>query len=58
VRELIGPRSAAVEKLGRAYSVAVGGAAYAERYWLLLPPRETDGLESLPAVIGEESRDA
>jgi LmbE family N-acetylglucosaminyl deacetylase len=58
VRELIGPRSAAVEKLGRGYSVAVGGLAYAERYWLLLPPREADGLESLPAVIGEESRDA
>ncbi len=58
VRELIGPRSAAVEKLSRAYSVAVGGLAYAERYWLLLPPREADGLESLPAVVGEESRDA
>jgi len=58
VRELIGPRSAALEKLGRAYSVAVGGQAYAERYWLLLPAREADGLESLPAVVGEESRDA
>jgi len=58
VPELIGPRSGAVEKLGRAYARAVGGAAYAERYWLLLPAREADGLESLPAVIGEESRDA
>jgi LmbE family N-acetylglucosaminyl deacetylase len=58
VRELTGPSSSAVEKLGRAYSAAVGGAAYAERYWLLLPPREADGLESLPAVVGEESRDA
>ena len=58
IGELIGPRSAAVEKLGRAYATAVGGAGYAERYWLLLPAREADGLESLPAVVGEESRDA
>jgi len=58
IGELIGPRSAVVEKLGRAYSTAVGGAGYAERYWLLLPAREADGLESLPAVVGEESRDA
>jgi LmbE family N-acetylglucosaminyl deacetylase len=55
--DLVGPRSAAVEKLGRAYATAVGGAAYVERYWLLLPAREADGLESLPAVVGEESRD-
>jgi LmbE family N-acetylglucosaminyl deacetylase len=58
VTELMGPRSAAFEKLGRAYSTSVGGAAYAERYWLLLPAREADGMESLPAVVGEESRDA
>jgi LmbE family N-acetylglucosaminyl deacetylase len=58
VRDLTGPRLAAVEKLARAYAHAVGGAAYAERYWLLLPPREADGMESLPAVVGEESRDA
>jgi LmbE family N-acetylglucosaminyl deacetylase len=57
-RDLIGPASSLVEKLGRAYASAVGGAAYAERYWLLLPPRQADGLESLPAVVGEESRDA
>ena len=58
VRDLIGPRSGVVEKLGRAYSVAVGGQAYVARYWLLLPARDADGLESLPAVVGEESRDA
>ena len=58
IGELIGPRSGTLEKLGRAYSAAVGAAAYAERYWLLLPAREADGLESLPAVVGEESRDA
>ena len=54
----MGPRMAAVEKLARAYARALGGAEYAERYWLLLPPRQADGLESLPAVVGEESRDA
>jgi len=58
IADLIGPRSGVVERLGRAYSTAVGRAAYAERYWLLLPAREADGLEVLPAVIGEESRDA
>jgi LmbE family N-acetylglucosaminyl deacetylase len=58
ITELMGPRSAVFEKLGRAYSTAVGGAAYAERYWLLLPAREADGMEILPAVVGEESRDA
>jgi len=58
IAELMGPRSAVLQKLGRTYSRAVGGAAYAERYWLLLPAREADGMESLPAVIGEESRDA
>jgi LmbE family N-acetylglucosaminyl deacetylase len=58
IAELMGPRSAVLEKLGRAYSRAVADAAYAERYWLLLPARETDGMESLPTVVGEESRDA
>jgi hypothetical protein len=58
LRELTGPRLGAVEKLARAYASAVGRAAYAERYWLLLPPRQADGMENLPAVVGEESRDA
>ena len=58
LRELRGPRLAAVDKLARAYAHSVGRATYAERYWLLLPPREADGMENLPAVVGEESRDA
>jgi hypothetical protein len=59
IRELTGPLASVLERLGRAYSQALaGGAAYAERYWLLLPPRQADGLENLRAVVGEESRDA
>jgi LmbE family N-acetylglucosaminyl deacetylase len=58
LRDLRGPRLAAVDKLARAYAHSVGRATYAERYWLLLPPREADGMENLPAVVGEESRDA
>jgi len=57
VRELTGPLASSLERLGRSYSEAVGRSVYAERYWLLLPPREADGLESLPAVVGQESRD-
>jgi hypothetical protein len=58
IRELTGPLPAPLEKLGRAYSTALGRGDHAERYWLSLPPREADGLESLPAVVGEESRDS
>jgi len=58
IRELTGPLASPLEKLGRAYAAAIHGPEHAERFWLLLPPREADGLESLPAVVGEESRDA
>jgi LmbE family N-acetylglucosaminyl deacetylase len=34
--------------LAQRYSARLGGAVHAERYWLLLPARETDGLETLP----------
>jgi LmbE family N-acetylglucosaminyl deacetylase len=37
-----------VEKMAAAYARMLGCEAYAERYWLLLPPRESDGELPLP----------
>jgi LmbE family N-acetylglucosaminyl deacetylase len=34
--------------LAQRYASRLGSAEHAERYWLLLPARETDGLETLP----------
>jgi LmbE family N-acetylglucosaminyl deacetylase len=33
--------------LAAAYAERLGGGTYTERYWLLLPPRESDGVERL-----------
>lgn len=35
--------------LASRYASRLSGGVHAERYWLLLPARETDGLETLPA---------
>jgi hypothetical protein len=36
------------EALARRYGERLGGGEQAERYWLLLPARPTDGMETLP----------
>ncbi len=46
-RRLIGS-PAAVDRLGAAYAKRLGLPGLVERYWLLLPPREAEGLTSLP----------
>lgn len=38
------------------YASRLSGGAHAERYWLLLPARETDGLETLPPAAAESIR--
>jgi LmbE family N-acetylglucosaminyl deacetylase len=40
------PRS--LDALARRYGKRLGAGEYAERYWLLLPARQTDGQEALP----------
>ena len=55
VRELQGGWSGAMARLASEYARALAGAAHAERYWLLLPPREADGLETLEEA-GEAAR--
>jgi LmbE family N-acetylglucosaminyl deacetylase len=39
-----------VEKMAAAYARVLGRQAYAERYWLLLPPRDSDGELPLPRL--------
>ncbi len=51
VRVLIGELDARFQRMADSYADRLAGVAHAERYWLLLPPREADGLEALtPAV--------
>ena len=45
--ELRGDWPAALRGLAASYANRLGGGPHAERYWLLLPPRESDGLERL-----------
>jgi LmbE family N-acetylglucosaminyl deacetylase len=47
VRGLEGDWGGRVRPLALRYAHALGGTEHAERYWLLLPPRTTDGLETL-----------
>jgi LmbE family N-acetylglucosaminyl deacetylase len=42
--------------LAHRYATRLGGGDHAERYWLLLPARETDGLETLPPAAAESLR--
>jgi 2'-N-acetylparomamine deacetylase / 2'''-acetyl-6'''-hydroxyneomycin deacetylase len=48
VRELGGSFGRSLDALGGRYLARLGGGVHAERYWLLLPPREADGVETLP----------
>jgi LmbE family N-acetylglucosaminyl deacetylase len=41
--------------LSETYARRLAGGAHAERYWLLLPPREADGAETLGSTSGVES---
>ncbi|HET8648180.1 MAG TPA: hypothetical protein VFO85_21970, partial [Vicinamibacteria bacterium] len=47
VRELEGEWGPSVAPLAGRYAQRLAGAQHAERYWLLLPPRSADGLETL-----------
>jgi hypothetical protein len=42
--------------LATRYATRLVRGAHAERYWLLLPARETDGLETLPPAAAESIR--
>jgi LmbE family N-acetylglucosaminyl deacetylase len=42
--------------LAHRYATRLAGGPHAERYWLLLPARETDGLETLPPSAAESLR--
>ena len=42
--------------LANRYATRLSGSLHAERYWLLLPARETDGLETLPPAAAESIR--
>jgi LmbE family N-acetylglucosaminyl deacetylase len=42
--------------LATRYAARLASGAHAERYWLLLPARETDGLETLPPSAAESIR--
>jgi LmbE family N-acetylglucosaminyl deacetylase len=42
--------------LAQRYATKLGGEEHAERYWLLLPARETDGLETLPSSASDTIR--
>lgn len=46
---LFGSRAHLTRDAGR-YAKRLGGRAYVERYWLLLPPRDEAGLVSVPAA--------
>jgi len=48
VRELVGSFGHALDGLSARYLARLGGGVHSERYWLLLPPREADGVETLP----------
>ncbi len=47
VRDLEGAWGPRVAPLARRYAQRLAGSEHAERYWLLLPPRAADGLETL-----------
>jgi LmbE family N-acetylglucosaminyl deacetylase len=49
VRRLEGDWGRRVGRMADRYALKLAGSAHAERYWLLLPPRATDGLETLGA---------
>jgi LmbE family N-acetylglucosaminyl deacetylase len=53
VRDLEGEWDEHLAPLARKYAQRISGAAHAERYWLLLPPRSADGLETLDAEANE-----
>jgi LmbE family N-acetylglucosaminyl deacetylase len=48
----------ALRALAAAYADRLGGGPYAERYWLLLPPRESDGVERLVRSSDEAASSA
>jgi len=47
IAELFGSRQRLAKDAAR-YAKRLAGRAYAERYWLLLPPRDEGGLVSVP----------
>jgi hypothetical protein len=49
IADLFGSRQQLVRDAAR-YAKRLGGRAYAERYWLLLPPRDEGGLVSVPVA--------
>jgi LmbE family N-acetylglucosaminyl deacetylase len=48
VADLVASLGAGLVGLAQRYAARLGDGTHAERYWLLLPARETDGLETLP----------
>jgi LmbE family N-acetylglucosaminyl deacetylase len=55
VRQLEGGWRGRLGPLAGSYARALSGAAHAERYWLLLPPREADGVETLGSASDAET---
>lgn len=47
VREIEGRWARPLAGLAERYARALGGGDHVERYWLLLPPRDADGLETM-----------
>jgi LmbE family N-acetylglucosaminyl deacetylase len=47
VHELEGHWSRALGKMAARYARGLGDAVHAERYWLLLPPRDADGVDTM-----------
>jgi LmbE family N-acetylglucosaminyl deacetylase len=57
VRSLEGEWSSRVRPLARRYAQRLAGSEHAERYWLLLPPRAADGVETLGTGSDDAGRD-
>jgi LmbE family N-acetylglucosaminyl deacetylase len=49
------PLPPSMERDAQAYAARLGASPHAERYWLLLPPREADGFETLQELVDEEA---
>jgi LmbE family N-acetylglucosaminyl deacetylase len=49
------PLPSRLEHDAEAYAVRLGAGPHAERYWLLLPPRDADGVDTLQGLVDEEA---
>jgi LmbE family N-acetylglucosaminyl deacetylase len=49
------PLPPSLQRDAQAYARRLGAGPHAERYWLLLPPRDADGFETLQGLVDEEA---